>query len=472
MQVFVPAGRRRRGPGRLAVLVVAGLLASSAWGAPGDPDTSFGFQGRLLVDFGPGGHQARAVGHLPDGRIVVAGDAQGAVFQDYCAVAVLLPDGSLDPGFGDQGRVLLDFDPGQINLCNDLLVQPDGRIVLAGYRRFGPLGNEGFMVIRLNSDGSLDNSFSGDGYQNINFQLMLGARAQANAVALQPDGKLVVAGYSRIGPGEHDLAVARLNSNGTLDSSFSGDGLATVGVTAASPSTDEVWSVAIQDNGRIVLAGESRVGAEASMLVARLTGTGQIDSSFNLTGYRLIKFGLVPNASMRRGLVIRPDGGLLLGGYIFDAAGANADFVVAALLANGQNDTGFGSNGWATIDFLNGPSAINAARAMVVDQAGRLLLGGFVGPETNLDYGAARLLADGTPDPSFGTQGRVTIPFDLGPAPHVADIANGILVLPDGGILLVGGSAYSATGSDFSLVKLQGDLGSDRLFVDGFELSP
>jgi uncharacterized delta-60 repeat protein len=472
MQVFVSAGRRRRGPGRLAALVVAGLLASSASGAPGDPDTSFGFQGQLLVDLGPGSHQARAVGQLPDGRIVVAGDAQGAVLQDYCAVAVLLPDGTLDPGFGDQGRVLLDFDPGQINLCNDLLVQPDGRIVLAGYRRFGPLGNEGFMVIRLNSDGSLDNSFSGDGYQNINFQLMLGARAQANAVALQPDGKLVVAGFSRIAASEHDLAVARLNSNGTLDNSFSGDGLATLGIAAASPSTDQAWSVAIQHDGRIVLAGESRVDYEASMLVARLTSAGQTDSSFNLTGYRLIKFGLVPQASVRKGLVLRPDGGLLLGGYVFDGPGFNADFAVAALLANGQNDPGFGVNGQVIIDLPNGPGSLNAAMDMAVDQAGRMLLGGIGGPTANTDFAAVRLLPTGSPDPSFGTQGAATIAFDLGPPPHNVDVANAIHLLPDGGILLVGGSAYSASGSDFSLVKLQGDPGSDPLFVDGFELPP
>lgn len=470
MQLFVPAGRRRRGPGCLSVLVVAGLLASSAWGAPGDPDTSFGFQGQLLVDFGPGGHQARAVGHLPDGRIVVAGSVQEAVFEDACAVAMLLPDGSLDPGFGDQGRVLLDFDPGQANACHDLVVQPDGRIVLAGYRRFGPVDNESFMVIRLNGDGSLDTRFSNDGYQSINFAPILGARARAFAVALQPDGKLVVAGYNRLGPGEHDLAVTRLNANGTLDLQFGDDARATLSVAAGSPSLDEAWSVAIQDDGRIVLAGESLVAGKTSMVVARLTGSGQTDSSFNLTGYRLIDFGLVPNASMRRGLVIRPDGALLVGGYVFDAAGANADFAVAALLANGQNDTAFGTSGRTTIEFLNGPGSLNVARAMVVDQAGRLLLGGFVGPEANLDFGAARLLADGSPDPSFGSQGTATIAFDLGAAPNVMDVANDIHVLPDGGILLVGGSAYSATDSDFSLVKLQGDLGSDQLFGNGFEL--
>jgi uncharacterized delta-60 repeat protein len=472
MPTLLEARSRRHLAGRLALALAAGGLASATIAAPGDPDTSFGFQGQLLVDFDPGGHQARAVGHLPDGRIVVAGSIQTAVFDDACAVAVLLPDGSLDPGFGDQGRVLLDFDPGQINVCSDLVVQPDGRIVLAGYRRFGPVNNESFMVIRLNGDGSLDTRFNGDGYQNINFALALGARARAHAVALQPDGRLVVAGYIQMGPGEHDLAAARLNANGTLDTSFSGDGKATVGVTAGSASMDEAWSVAIQDDGRIVLAGESRVDGEASMLVARLTSTGQTDSSFNLTGYRLVKFGLVPQASVRKGLALRPDGGLLLGGYIFNAAGTNADFAVAALLANGQTDTGFGSNGLATIDFLNGPGSLNAARAMSVDQAGRLLLGGFAGPEANLDFGVARLLADGSPDLSFGTQGTATIAFDLGPDPNTMDIANDIHVLPDGGILLVGGSQISATDSDFSLVKLQGGPSADQLFGNGFELQP
>ncbi len=469
MHAVLHRAHRRRTAGCLLAATVACLMGPVAWAAPGDPDPAFGFEGQLLIEAGPTIELARAVGSLPDGRIVVAGTVDVAVPGDACAVAMLLPDGSLDPGFGVDGKVLLDFDPARSNVCEDLLVQPDGRIVLVGHRTFGLFNNKDFMVIRLNTDGSPDTGFSDNGYQFVNFNLVQGSVDQAHAVALQADGKLVVAGKAERGPGDFDLAVARINADGTLDPSFSADGRASLGVDLGGPSVEEAWAVAVQADGRIVLAGDSLAGGEYALLVARLTAGGVADSSFNLVGYRQLGFGVVPSARAR-GLAIRPDGTLLIGGYAHNEL--TSDFAALALLANGQNDSGFGINGQVTIDFPSGLDSIDAARAMAVDAQGRLVLGGLSGTEANIDFAAVRLLANGMPDPTFGVQGRVTIPFDVGLAPYVTDDGHDIPVLPDGGILLAGGATLGATESDMALVKLQGGPDADQLFGHGFELSP
>lgn len=466
MNRFDPLPRRSGGACRLiAAFAAANLACAGASADPGDLDPGFGLDGRALVDFGAGVAQARAMGRLPDGRLVLAGSSGADLPDDNCAVTVLTPAGAPDPSFGIDGRVELDFDPARVNVCEDLVVQPDGRIVLAGYRETAlTAGTRDFMVIRLLADGALDESFSDNGYAFANFALpgpIVRSIDEAYALALQPDGRVVVAGRAERAPGDYDIAVARFLPDGAPDDSFGENGRAVLGIDDGAPTLDEAWAVAIQEDGRIVLAGTS-TGDDSRMFAARLTTEGLPDASFNLGGHRLVGFGLVPSA-LGRALAIRDDGALLVGGYVHD--GETADFAVAALHADGTFDVGFGSDGRVTIDL----GAEDGAFAMTMDAAGRLVLGGVSIVGGSADIAALRLLPDGTPDASFGDGGGVIVGFDLVDPPEDTDLARAVLVQPDGSIVLAGAAVVGGVpqGADFAAVRLQGD--EETLFEDGFE---
>ena len=458
--------RRRGGAFRmLAALVVANLACAGAHAEPGDLDPGFGLDGRALVDFGAGIAKANAMASMPDGRIVLAGNTEGAIADDACAVAMLTPAGTPDPSFGEDGRVVLDYDEGRVNSCEGLLVQPDGRIVLVGSRDTGtPDGTRDFMVIRLLGDGTLDESFSGNGYAFANFALpgpLVRSIDEAHAVALQADGGIVVAGRAERATGNYDVAVARFLADGTRDDSFGTHGRVAFGIDDDGPTHDEAWAIAIQANGRIVVAGTS--SAENNrMLVARLATDGQPDGSFNLSGHRLIGFGLAPD-SFGTGLAIRGDGTLLLGGYAGNTE--TADLAAAAVNVDGMLDAGFGVGGRVMLDL----GAEDGAFALATDAADRLLLGGVRIVDGNVDMAAVRLLPDGAPDEAFGDGGHVIVPFDLDGPPGNQDIARAILVQPDGSIALGGVATVTGAplGADFAAVRLQGD--DDTLFANGFE---
>lgn len=448
----------------LSALPVAAILTSAATAAPGDLDPGFGLDGRALVPFGPGVAQAHSIARLPDGRIVLAGSSGAEPYEDFCAITVLTPEGVPDPSFGIDGRLEIDRDPGRVNTCTSVAVQPDGRIVLAGSRDTGtPAGTRDFVVMRLHADGSFDESFSDNGFEFVNFALpgpVVRSIDEAHALAVQPDGRIVIAGSAERAPGDFDFALVRFMPDGTIDHGFGDDGRVVFGIDDGGPTVDVVSAVASLPDGRIALAGISE-GADRRMVVARLTADGQLDPGFNLTGRRLVTFGFAPE-SIGTSLVLRGDGSLLVGGYISD--GQTADFAVAALAPDGSYDLGFGNDGRATIDFGEEEGAF----AMAMDASARVVLGGVRIETGHIDIAAVRLHADGTPDASFGDFGRVVIAFDLS-EPDETDLARALLVQPDGDVVLAGAAMTSNVppGAAFAAVRLQGDR--DTLFADGFD---
>ncbi len=465
-----PASSRRRGGTAfrvLGALIATQLACAGVQAEPGELDPGFGTDGRALVDFGAGVAGAVGMASLPDGRIVLAGIADGVVTNDACAVAVLLPDGTPDPAFGTDGRVELDFDPGRVNTCEGVAVQPDGRIVLVGSRDGGAVGGgRDFMVIRLLADGALDESFSDNGYAFANFALpgpFVRSIDEAHAVALQADGAIVVAGRAERSASNYDVAVARFLADGSLDGGFGTNGRFAFGIDDDGPTHDEAWSVAIQDNGRIVVAGT--IGPDTDrMMVARLSADGDLDASFNLVGHRLIPFGFAPD-SFGRGLAIRGDGSILVGGYAGNTE--TADFAVAAVRSDGTLDPDFGIGGRVMIDL----GAEDGAFALAVDSAGRIALGGVRIANGNVDMAAVRLMPDGALDAAFGDAGQVIVPFDLDGPPGNQDVARAIVVQADDSVVLGGVATVSGAplGADFAAVRLQGNGVRDTLFEHGFD---
>ena len=227
------------------------------------PDTSFDGDGRLNTP----PDCTNGVAMQPDGKIVIVG-RQG----DFKLVRYTV-DGSLDTIFGDSGIANTDFF-GFEDQGSSVVVQADGKIVVAGYATSG--GNRDFALARYNNDGSLDTSFDGDGKVTTDFA---GSTDFATSVAVQADGRIIVAGQSDTGGGDYDFALARYNVNGSLDTSFNGDGRLT---TDFGSSQDRATSVALQADGKIVVAGYTFNGSFNVFALARYTNTDE-PPTFNST---------------------------------------------------------------------------------------------------------------------------------------------------------------------------------------------
>jgi uncharacterized delta-60 repeat protein/uncharacterized repeat protein (TIGR01451 family) len=218
-------------------------------------DAAFDGDGRTTLDF-VGDDTAGAVVVQPDGRIVVAG-SNGDVGGNFI-VARFNPDGSADATFDADGKQDVAF--GGTDFATSVAVH-NGKYVVAGYTDAG--GSDQFAVLRLTAVGSLDTTFDGDGKQVVS----IGAKDVATAVAVQPDGRIVVGGYTE-GVLLNDFAVVRLDADGSLDTTFSGDGRAIV----AFLGDEQAFGLALQPNRRIILAGSTIQGGNTDFALARVEG--------------------------------------------------------------------------------------------------------------------------------------------------------------------------------------------------------
>jgi uncharacterized delta-60 repeat protein len=246
-------GRRRALPrtplALLTSVVMVLLLALSqpllTYAAPGDIDPTFSGDGEQTTDFFGGIDRAYAVAVQADGKIVAAGYAVTASGEDDFALARYNANGNLDDNFDGDGKVTTDVG-GLDDVARAIAIQPDGKIVVAGYAD-NTVTRLNFALARYNPDGSLDTSFSGDGKVAFDFNLGFD---QATAVVIQSDGKIVAGGSVDMFAGDN-FGLMRFNSDGTLDTNFSGDGMQTTDFGG----DDGLGGLTVQANGRIVAAG-------------------------------------------------------------------------------------------------------------------------------------------------------------------------------------------------------------------------
>jgi uncharacterized delta-60 repeat protein len=318
----------------------------------GSLDPSFGTRGEVTTDFG-GGAAPFAVAIDSHGRIVAAG-AYGPspgkhVPLDRFALARYKPDGTLDPSFGDGGKLTTDFPGGAFTKANGVAIDSLGRVVAAG------VAGGNFALARYTRNGDLDASFTG-GAVTTDF----GVHDTANSVAIDRRGRIIAAG----GTG-NDFALARYEENGTLDDSFSGDGKK----TTAFGGDDKATSVAIDRHGRVVAAGTDG----EKFALARYTSRGRLDGSFDSDGR--VKTELAPGAGAE-GLAIDSRGRIVAAGGSFD---------LARYKPNGSLDRSFGRRGRVvTRSRFRGATVTAAAvdardRIVVVGDHSFLVLGRFIG---------------------------------------------------------------------------------------------
>jgi len=389
------------------------------------------FLGLVMVSCGEGGGSVGAdpTGGSGGGPSVGGGGGSGGVGV-----------GQIDAAFGEDGGTITPIaSSGDIDVANAVAIQSDGKIVLAGQSdNNSGTGKTDFAVVRYRVDGSLDPAFDGDGKVTTFTQDTTPAdgfgdtNAIAYAVVVQSDGKIVAAGAS-----DSDFALVRYNANGSLDTTFSGDGLV---VASVSSGIDAIRAMALQPfDGRILVAGE----ANGDFVVARYNTNGTLDTSFGGSG-----IVVTPMAGDNRiyALAIQPDGKAVVAGV------SGGHFALARYSAAGVLDTtAFGASG--VVD--GGPGQANA---IGLQSDGKVVVGGFMDSGGRSDFALLRFDATGAPDLSFGAFGKVVTSIGSGDAE-----INGLVVAPSGKIVAAG-FASNATDLDFALVAYTETGGLDVTF--------
>jgi uncharacterized delta-60 repeat protein len=306
------------------------------------------------------------IGALADGKILLLNSKN----EDF-NFARYLSSGSIDTNYGSEGKVVVDFND-QIEYAMDIVVQPDGKVVVAGVSSNGV--NDDFFVARYNHDGSLDNSFANHGKVTTDFQ---GSNDIARAVALQSDGKIVVVGYTDVDT-HKDIAIARYNTNGTLDTSFDSDG--------------KVWSnlenndtlavtLVIDSSGNIIVGGTINTASSGGydFLIARYLPNGQLDNNFgSSSGYTKSNMGSDSDAVIK--LLKYSNGFYAVGNHYLDGANSiDGDIIVSYYLSNGTQECTPSSN----IHISNADEVVFDA---LLDAQGRIVIvGSIMTNNNNLD---------------------------------------------------------------------------------------
>jgi uncharacterized delta-60 repeat protein len=408
--------------------VALGLIPFSiALGAPGDLDTATFNAPYGYFTYGGSNDFSYAVAIQSDGKMVVAGMSYNGI---NCKVLVmrLNSNGTLDSTFGTGGIVMYDCGNDCYGLA--LAIQSDGKIVATGGMFNG--ANYEVMVIRLNIDGSLDNTFGTGGVVTYDS----GKDDDSYAVALQSDGKIVIVGDHFNGT-NYDVLVMRLNNNGTLDNTFGTGGV----VIYDSGGDDFGNAVTIQSDGKIVVTGDRYNGIKDYVLVLRLNSSGILDNTFGTGGIFTYNS---ENNSYGWAVAIQSDAKMVVTGIRDNVT--NCDILVLRLNSNGILDNTFGTGGVVTYNSGND----NYAFAMAIQSDSKIVVTGFRYNGANYDVLVMRLDSSGTLDNTFGSGGIVT--YNSGNDSY----SFGVAIQTDGKIVVEGGNK-NGINDEVLVLRLIGD---------------
>jgi uncharacterized delta-60 repeat protein len=390
-----------------------------------------------------------------DGKIIVAGSARPGTTEDFGAIR-FNPNGTIDTSFGNttpapNGKFSREITASQTDRCTSIAIQPDGKIILAGYSRIGS-GNDNFAVMRLNPDGSLDTSFgSPNGYVHTDIASNeFGTTAvtdRGNAVAVQIVGgqtKIVVSGTHFTATGS-DLATVRYNSDGTLDTGFGGNGI----VVTSFSGSDAANAVAITPDNKVVVAGYDN---NADFAVVRYNSDGTPDTvsdsdpltHFDVDGKLTTDFG--SSSDQARAVAVQSNGKIIVGGYTIGAT-TSSDFALVRYNTDGSLDGGFDGDGKNTTVITAGNSS-DIINSLAIQPNGKIVAGGLTVVGTSTDYAMTRYNGNGTLDSTFGSGGLVVTGIGT-----TSDEIKGVGIQADGKIVAGGYSNLSVTDAEFSLAR-------------------
>jgi len=443
-------------------LAISFASLGSARAAAGALDPTFDTDGMVTTAIGSGtaDDQANAIAVQPDGKILVAGQSdQGSNFVSNYDFALVRynSDGSLDTTFDTDGIVTTDFG-NVLENGNDIVLQPDGKIIVAGSSIADILGTIADVALaRYNSDGSLDTTFDTDGKVTTDFG---NSDETASAVALQPDGKIIVAGATNLGM-NNDFALVRYNSDGSLDTTFDSDGILTTDFGGAF-SPEAASSLGLQPDGKIIAAGGiTDIGGNiADFALVRYNSDGSLDTTFDTDGKVTTDFDSTFYDSANA-IALQPDGKIVVAGITEDIFNNLADFALARYNSDGSLDTTFDTDGKVTTDL---GSSIDFGSDVALQLDGKIVMAGGSLLGGSIDFALARYNSDGSLDATFDTDGLVITSFDN----IFYDAANAIALQPDGKIVAAGTSSnvQFTTGFDFAVVRYEVEAPAMEVTID------
>jgi uncharacterized delta-60 repeat protein len=392
---------------------------------PGPLDPTFGIGGLRDHDLGYSSESIADIFPLPNGKLLAFGDSH---YPDYDLILVRYNiNGGKDISFGPDGAgvVTTTFSTSTFEVASVLDVQNDNKIVIAGYV------DTDFALARFYANGTPDLTFG------INGRVVtdLGSSEELHGMGIQSDQKIVAAGRS-LG----SMALARYTITGTLDTTFGTDGVVQTDINPS--SNDEVYGLAIQPDGMIVVGGQSA----ADFILARYTITGTLDPTFGTNGIVISDLGGFESAAA---LALQENGKILMGGST-NLGASNFDFILARYTITGTLDTSFGTNGFVTTDFSPSPyidPSYDRAKDLIIQPDGKIIEAGTSG----VYYAMVRYNPDGSLDTTFGTGGKINT-LD---APFQGN-ANSITI-QNGGKIVLAGDHYVGSGNyNFGLVRYKG----------------
>ncbi len=400
----------------------------------GSLDLSFANTGYVITDFNQW-EEGRSIAIQQDGKIILTGESGNDI-----AIARYNEDGILDNTFGLNGKVItsngLTINP------SSLALQQDGKIVLAGWTINNGGTNHNIAFVRYKTNGDLDSSFGSFGkvihdFSNYGDGLY--------SVKIQPDGKIVASGYYFTNGTNSDFLIVRLNSDGTLDGSFGNGGIV---VKPVGNLADFAVSLALQSNNKILIGGYSDNGSNLDISIVRFHSNGDIDSAFGNNGKVNLPIG--NGNSGIQSICVQSDNNIVAAGFSYNAQ-INEDFTILRLDTNGVLDNTFG-NGGITITEIN-TGAHERINSIAIQFNGKIIAVGESQNSGN-SIALARYETNGSLDSSFGAGGIVITP--------VGSTAYSVAIQTDGDIV-VGGRKYNGQNNDFITLRFVGDFKTEIL---------
>lgn len=406
-------------------------LASVRFAGDGSADKSFGSDGLVVTNIGHIRAIAAKVRLQPDGKMVAC--ASRGITSTKLVLARYSADGSPDASFSDDGWTLLEVGDNTTD-CADLAIQADGRITVAGTASAG--NRKVFFAARFNTDGSPDINFGSGGKVTTS----IGLNDEAAGLAVQVDGKIVVAGTTGPMWTSTDIAVVRYNPDGSLDNTFDEDGKQITNFGSfPDPIVTAARAVAIQDDGRIVVTGLAGPPTHFTQIpVVRYRPDGSLDRAFNRTGKLLVPVGKGGGYDLK----IQDDGKLVIAGQC--EQGNSPVTCVLRLEPGGHLDPTFNGTGKMTVN--HGPGTSNA-NSLSLRPDGKMIVGAFASDSNNRNFATLRVNEDGSLDPAWGFNGITSL--SLGEYDSFGSLA----VDPFGHVILAG-----QKGDLLALARLRSDL--------------
>lgn len=376
----------------LLLFFVILITTVQVFAQPGALDPSFNGTGTVLTPINGTDDKGYAVIQQADGKLVTVGYTNNGTNNDFGLIRYNI-DGSLDAGFGLGGTVTTPIGSANES-AQAVTLQPDGKILVSGFSHNGV--NMDFAVVRYLQNGLLDTSFGTGG---ITVTDILGGNNQAHSIALQPDGKILLAGFYNDGI-DDDFAVVRYDSTGAPDITF---GVGGIVVTDFTGGADVARTVAVQSDGKIVVGGWASISINLDFAIARYNTNGTPDLTFDTDGFNTTAIGVDDQGYT---VIIQPDGKILLTGVSNN--GTDQDFALVRYNTNGSPDISFDTDGIVTTDFFVGN---DLAYSSDIQSDGKILAAGKVFNGTGFDFGLARYLPNGSLDNTFDLDGRVFTNF-------------------------------------------------------------